>query len=746
MKKWICNMKLRTRILAAFMLISVLAAILGITGIVNLFSISDSDTLLYQNMTIPLEKMAILSGAFQEVRVASRDLILAKTETEVKAVSGKIDELKAKITAQSTEFEKKILASDMRIKFEEFKAARVKYVEQLDKLIVLALAQKDDEATVLLNGECAVTADKEMVLINELLTMKIADAEERSIQNSSTARSAIVVMGINIIVVFSLATFLGIFISGSVSGAIKRCLQMIKELKDRNIDMRVGFDTKDEVGEMGRALDDFAEDLGKTVIGSMKKISQGDTDIEIQSINEEDDISPVLIDTVDTMKSIIEEMNGLTTAAVEGNLEVRADSSKFHGSWKEMIDGVNGIMDAIVAPIIESSEVLSEMSEGNLGERVKGDYKGDHAKIKIALNSTLDSLSVYVTEISDILSEMADSNLDVSINNDYKGDFSQIKEALNKIIGNMNSVMRSIHQAADQVASASKQVSDGSQSLSQGATEQASSVEELTASLEQVASQTNQNAENAGEANKLAMTAKEDAVMGNEHMKNMLISMDEINQSSSSISKIIKVIDDIAFQTNILALNAAVEAARAGQYGKGFAVVAEEVRNLASRSAQAAKETTELIEGSIGKTAAGTKIAKQTANSLEKIVEGVSKASMLVGEIATASNEQAAAISQVNKAILQVSDVIQSSSSTAEQAAAASEELSSQAETLKEMLNNFKLSGKSEQKSSEQKIDPEILKMLEAMVAEQNKPAKPSKKKTKMREFIDLDEMDLSKY
>jgi chemotaxis methyl-accepting protein methylase len=221
--------------------------------------------------------------------------------------------------------------------------------------------------------------------------------------------------------------------------------------------------------------------------------------------------------------------------------------------------------------------------------------------------------------------------------------------------------------------------------------EQASSIEELTASLEEISSQTKLNADNAGTANRLADEARTDAAQGNVHMKEMLKAMEEINESSSNISKIIKVIDDIAFQTNILALNAAVEAARAGQHGKGFAVVAEEVRNLAARSADAAKETTDLIEGSIKKTEDGTKIANDTANALAKIVDEVEKVAALVNDIANASNEQAAGINQINQGIMQVSDVVQNNSATSEESAAASEELSGHANLLKEMVGKYKL-------------------------------------------------------
>ncbi|MCL2819976.1 MAG: methyl-accepting chemotaxis protein [Oscillospiraceae bacterium] len=312
--------------------------------------------------------------------------------------------------------------------------------------------------------------------------------------------------------------------------------------------------------------------------------------------------------------------------------------------------------------------------------------------IKDEIGQTIADSTLFINHVNYVAKELETiANGDLTASVKLLSDADTMGSSLSHVVDNLNNMFGGIRTSTAQVSTGAKQVADGAQSLAQGSTEQASSIEELSSSITEIASKTKENAEIASRTSKLSETIKQNALKGSNQMDEMITAVKEINEASQSISMIIKTIDDIAFQTNILALNAAVEAARAGQHGKGFAVVAEEVRNLASKSAEAAKDTGDMIQNSMEKAELGSQIAGGTAESLKEIVSGISESGELITEIAKASEEQSLGISQINIGIDQVAQVVQQNSATAEQSAAASEEMSSQSTMLEELISQFKL-------------------------------------------------------
>ena len=346
------------------------------------------------------------------------------------------------------------------------------------------------------------------------------------------------------------------------------------------------------------------------------------------------------------------------------------------------------------------SNAANELARGNVDITLKKLSDDEFGK----LTEDFQTMVNNIKKQAEIAEEVAKGNLCIDVVPNSEDDLLGI--SLDDMVTKNRTTLSNVNNAAFQVSTSSSEVANASEALAQGSTEQASAIEEITASISDVAGKTKENASEASNAADLVEHALANVHKGNDQMTEMMSAMKDINNASENISKIIKVIDDIAFQTNILVLNAAVEAARAGEAGKGFAVVAEEVRNLAAKSATAASETAELIEDSIQKVSAGSQIAEETAQALEEITKAVEESEGIIQGISEASNYQATAIAQINQAIDQVSQVVQNNSATSQECAAASIELSNQANRMQELLATYHLGDTTEANSEFSFDDP----------------------------------------
>ncbi|MGO5114577.1 methyl-accepting chemotaxis protein [Candidatus Avoscillospira sp. LCP25S3_F1] len=338
-------------------------------------------------------------------------------------------------------------------------------------------------------------------------------------------------------------------------------------------------------------------------------------------------------------------------------------------------------------------KAADDLSQGKLNAHVEYDGANEFGKVARRLNFSFSELNKYISAIDYGMSEFASGNFSYECPLPFQGDFANIQHSIENFQDKLCVALGDLGTSAAQVNAGSDQVADGAQALAQGATEQASSVEELSAAISEITSRINDTAEFSRKANQLGQTARETVTRGKEEMAQLLSAIRDIAAASNNIQSIIKVIDDIAFQTNILALNAAVEAARAGNAGKGFAVVADEVRSLAQKSADAAQETTGLIKNSLQHVSRGEDIAHRTDTAFNDVATSAEDILTMIEKIAHASSEQADAISQISVGIDQISSVVQTNSATAEESAAASQELSSQASLMKNLLDQFRLKG-----------------------------------------------------
>ncbi|HEY0563450.1 MAG TPA: methyl-accepting chemotaxis protein [Methylophilus sp.] len=397
---------------------------------------------------------------------------------------------------------------------------------------------------------------------------------------------------------------------------------------------------------------------------------------------------------IDAINALIKDAGLLSDAAKQGLLSTRADASQHHGDFRKIVEGVNSTLDYVIGPLNMAGEYVDRISKGDIPALITDQYNGDFNNIKNKLNTCVDAVNRLVSDANMLADAAKEGRVTTRANAElHQGDFRQIVEGVNQTLDMIVGPIAAVKEAVDTITTAANEISSGNNDLSSRTEQQASSLEQTAASMEELAGTVKQNSENAKQASQLATAASDVAIRGGAVVGQVVTTMTGINDSARKIEDIISVIDGIAFQTNILALNAAVEAARAGEQGRGFAVVAGEVRNLAQRSASAAKEIKELITDSVNKTADGTKLVENAGHTMDEVVNSVKRVSEIINEIAAASVEQNTGIEQVNQAVTSMDEVTQQNAALVEEAAAAAESLVEQANQLADVVSVFKLEG-----------------------------------------------------
>ncbi len=687
------DMKVGTKITSGFFLVALLVVCVAVVGYWSLQDANTSLGSLYDNGLVPIHCLGKIEKSIYAIRGDIYKLALIPEERV--AIEGLMKGNIATVNSMIEECRKADLTEEEIEIMQPFDELWSRYQAAVESVAVCARSGDIEGAKKgLLDGGAAATARKEIGGLIE----KMVEANKNAATNlNSTAaeefKMAVTISIVGCLLAFILAISVGLLIARGITKPLMRGVEMMQEMVKGHLGMRLKMDRKDEVGVLARAMDVFSEDLQKNVVGNLQNVAAGDLSMEVTIKDGQDEISPAMKQVVESLRGLVTEANSLSVAAVQGHLATRGDASKFHGGYKDIVQGFNDCLDAVIGPLNMAANYVDRISKGDIPPLITDSYNGDFNLIKNNLNVCIGALDgLIIQDGGKALQGAANRDLTNRVQREYQGAFDLMKTNINKVLQTLDESLAQVASSVEQVNDASGQISTGSQTLAEGANEQASSLEEVSASLEEMASTTRQNAANASHAKQLSDESRFSAEKGNSSMERMSDAIIRIKNSSDETAKIVKTIDEIAFQTNLLALNAAVEAARAGDAGKGFAVVAEEVRNLAQRSATAAKNTADLIEGSVKNAQGGVDICTEVARVLSEIMNGSTKVSDVITEIAAASEQQSRGIEQINVAVAQMNSVTQQNAANAEESAAASEELRSQAEELADMVGSFTLS------------------------------------------------------
>lgn len=577
---------------------------------------------------------------------ATLALALVKDPAKVAELHGQVNDRRTQITKNLEQLSGMVYHPKGKELLGKINEARGLYMMAFAKANQWSEQGRSGDATQVTLSEVLPALDRYIGALRDFIKFQqeLADLNSAAArQTYESGRTWLIALGVLAVMLGSALAF---FCTRSITRPLEVATDVANKIAGGDMTAKIEVVSKDETGQLLSSMKAMLEFLNQ-MAAVADKVAHGDITQDVEARSDKDVLGNAFHRLIETLKTLIEELAHLTQSAREGQLRRRCDVSRFDGAYRDLAQGMNGILDGILAPITEVSAVLDKVAARNLTVCVTGDYKGDYAQIKVALNTAIKTLDNTLAQVT---------------------------------------------LGAEQVTSAAGQINCSSQTLAQGSSEQASSLQEVASSLQEMSSMANQNAANAQEARNMSDHTRQSAGKGVESMRHLSDAISKIKASADATAKIVKTIDEIAFQTNLLALNAAVEAARAGDAGKGFAVVAEEVRNLAMRSAEAAKNTANMIEESVRNAESGVTINQEVLTNLNEIHGQINKVTEVMSEIAAASDQQRQGVDQINTAIEQMNQVVQQTAAHAEESASAAEELSGQATEMRHLVSSFELS------------------------------------------------------
>ena len=693
------NLNTARKLMFAFGTVGAIMAGLGYFGISTVSTVNDMVAILYERELKGLSAIKDVNLAITGISRLTRAAIISTDQNEKEQFNKTIVKLKQQFQSKLSEFQKLTITDEAKTISAELERIFPPYMELMEEAVRLTL--RDDNANAIKKVHDAISnAQQVMSKASELAVMKEMQAEKVYREsNVLYERSRNIMVGLTIVGV-SLGLMLGWVISQMIGRSLADLGKVVSKLEGGDLTARAAVESKDEVGQLAQSFNKMGEQLEHTVKNQEQVITSKVA--EVKGITDAIGKSQAVIEfnpdgTIITANQNFLNCLGYRLDEVKGRHQrmfaepTYAASPQYQAFWAKLN---RGEFDAGVYRRIGKGgkEIWIQASYNPILDSNGKVYKIVNYATDITAQKTAQvEMERLVAESQTVLSKLAANDLTQEMTETYSGELKKIKDNINAVVQHLTKTITTVRAAVEAVKDGSEEITRGNEDLSHRTSEQASALEETSASMEEMTSTVKQNAENAKQANQLAIAARETADKGGAVTKKAVDAMGEINKSSKKIADIITVIDEIAFQTNLLALNAAVEAARAGEHGRGFAVVAAEVRNLAQRSATAAKEIKGLINESIQRVMDGSELVNQSGKTLEDIVSSVKRVTDIIAEISAASQEQASGIDQVNKAIMSMDETTQQNAALVEQTTSASQSMKERAKELMQQVEVFKI-------------------------------------------------------